>query len=188
MALPQNVEIPKSSQFGKLQMGANRFRVLSDVITGWEGWKDKKPFRHEGDVCKIKPEQVDLNQNGKPNINYFWAMVVWNYAEKTVQVLELTQKTIMNCLYDMEKNEDWGDLKNYDIEINKKKEGDKTSYTVLGIPPKPLNPIIVTAYSETEIDLSKLFKGEYPMSKEPQRDITDPNYPQDDINAEEIPF
>ena len=45
MALPQNVQIPKSSQFAKLQMGANKFRILSDVITGWEGWKNNKPFR-----------------------------------------------------------------------------------------------------------------------------------------------
>lgn len=163
MALPTNVKIPSSSQFGKLQDGTNRFRILSDVITGWEGWKDNKPFRHEGDVCKIKPEQVDLNQNGKPNINYFWAMVVWNYNTKLIQVLELTQKTIMSPLYDLEQNPDWGDLKNYDIEINKKKIGDKTSYTVLGIPPKPVSEEITKLYSETQVDLTKLFSGEYPM-------------------------
>jgi len=178
MAIPKDTKIPKSSgQFAKIQDGANRFRFLSDVVIGWEGWKDKKPFRHEGAVCKIKPEQVDLNQNGKPNINYFWAMVVWNYAEKRVQVLELTQKTIMSPLYDMEQNADWGDLKNYDIEINKKKEGDKTSYTVLGIPPKPLSEEIQTAYAETEVKLEKLFEGEYPM----QDEIVDEN-------GEAIPF
>ena len=163
MALPKDVKIPKSSQFGKLQVGVNRFRVLSDVITGWEGWKDKKPFRHEGDVCKIKPEQVDLNQNGKPNINYFWAMAVWNYNEKMVQVLEITQKTIMTPLYDYEQSEDWGDLKKYDIEIDKKVEGDKTSYTVRAIPPKELSKEIKEAYANTEVKLEKLFEGEYPM-------------------------
>ena len=133
MALPQGIQIPKSSQFAKLQMGANKFRVLSDVITGWEGWKNNKPFRHKGDVCQIKPEQVDLNQNGTPNINYFWAMVVWSYLSEKVEVLEITQKTVMNPLYELEGNPDWGDLKNYDITINKRKDGDKTSYSVLGI-------------------------------------------------------
>lgn len=167
MALPKDIKIPKSTgQFGRLQDGVNRFRILSDVIYGWEGWKDNKPFRHEGEVCKIKPDQVDLNQNGKPNINYFWAMVVWNYVEKRIQVLSLTQKTIMSPLYDLEQNTDWGDLKNYDIEINKKKEGDKTSYTVLGIPPKPLSEEIKKLYSETEVNLNKLFEGEYPMAKD----------------------
>lgn len=178
MAIPKNVEIPKSSgQFVKLQDGVNKFRVLSDVVLGWEGWKDNKPFRHEGQVCKIKPEQVDLNQNGKPNINYFWAMVVWNYKEEKIQVLEITQKTIMNPLYELEQNEDWGDLKNYDIQITKKKEGDKTSYTVLGIPPKPLSEAIGSAFEESDIDLTKLFDGKYPMEETT-----------DEVDENEIPF
>ena len=167
MAIPKGTEIPKSTnQFAKLQDGKNKFRILSDVVTGWEGWKDKKPFRHEGQVCKITADQVDTNKDGGPNINYFWAMVVWNYTTERVQVLEITQKTIMGPLYDLEQNVDWGDLKNYDIEINRKKEGDKTSYTVLGIPPKPLAPAIAKAYEESDADLSKLFSGEYPMPEE----------------------
>jgi hypothetical protein len=168
MAIPQNTKIPTTGgQFAKLQDGKNKFRVLSDIVVGFEGWKDKKPFRHPGTECKIKDNQVDLNQSGKPNINYFWAMVVWNYEEERVQVLQLTQKTIMNPLYDMEQNEDWGDLKNYDIEINKKKEGDKTSYTVLGIPPKPLSDEIKKAFEEANMDLNKLFEGEYPQEVDP---------------------
>lgn len=178
MAIPQGTQIPKSSQFGKLQDGANRFRILSDMVVGWEGWKDKKPFRHEGQVCMIKPEQVDLNQNGRPNINYFWAMVVWNYKESRVQVLEITQKTIMSPLQDLEENQDWGDLKNYDIEINKKKEGDKTTYTVLGIPPKPLPSEITQAYEESDVDLTKLFDGKYPMNE----------VLNEEVNPDDIPF
>lgn len=168
MAIPKNTVIPKSSgQFAKLQDGQNRFRVLSDVVRGWEGWKDKKPFRHEGDVCKIKPEEVDLNQNGSPNINYFWAMVVWNYTEKKVQVLTVTQKTIMGALFQLEENtEDFGDLKNYDIIINKTKVGDKTTYNVQGTPAKPLAENIITDYEESKVDLSKLFDGKYPMDDE----------------------
>ena len=167
MAIPKDTVIPRSSgQFAKFADGKNRFRIMSDVIIGWEGWKNNKPFRHEGSVCKIKPEQVDLNQNGNPNINYFWAMVVWNYNEKRLQTLEITQKTIMGVLKDFEDSPDWGDLKGYDIEINKAKVGDKTTYTTLAIPPKPIASEIVEAYEKTEIDLSKLFSGEYPMAEE----------------------
>jgi hypothetical protein len=163
MALPKNTTIPQSSQFTKLQIGKNKFRILSDIRIGWEGWKNNKPFRHEGSECKIKDSQVDLNQNGKPNINYFWVMAVWNYQANLVQVLQLKQKTLMSPLYALEENEDWGDLKNYDIEITKALNGDKTSYTVLGIPPKPLSNEIKEAYAEAKVDLDKLFAGEYPM-------------------------
>lgn len=178
MAIPKDTTIPKNSgQFAKLQDGSNRFRFLSDVVVGWEGWKDNKPFRHEGAVCRIKPEDVDLNQNKQPNINYFWAAAVWNYQEKRVQTLQLTQKTIMSPLFDLEQNPDWGDLKNYDIQINKKKEDGKTKYTVISIPPKPLSAEIAEAYEASNIDLAKLFDGEYPIDEE-----------SDDINPDDIPF
>jgi len=135
MSIPKNVVIPQSSgQFGKIQEGANRFRVLSDA---------------------------------RPNINYFWAMTVWNYKENKVQVLTITQKTIMGALVQLEENtEDFGDLKNYDIIINKSKVGDKTSYTVQGTPSKPLTEEIKTAFEESKVDLSKLFDGKYPMGDE----------------------
>lgn len=181
MAIPKDTQIPSSAgQFAKLEEGTNRYRFLSDVVTGWEGWKDRKPFRHEGQECKIKPEQVDLNQNGLPNINYFWSVVVWGYKEKKIQILSLTQKTIMSALYAMEENADWGDLKGYDIEINKTKKGDKTSYTVLGIPPKPLAPEIVIALAETKVDLKKIFEGEYPIETE--------NMDTQELNPNDIPF
>lgn len=178
MSIPKGTEIPKgSSQFSKLIDGKNSFRILSDMVVGWEGWKDKKPFRHEGSVCKIKPEQVDLNQNGKPNINYFWAMVVWNYVDKCIQTLEITQKTIMSPMYEYEQNSNWGDLRNYDIDIIKKKEGDKVNYVVQAQPPKTVSPEILKAYEESKIDLSKLFDGKYPIG-----DTTD------EVNPEDIPF
>jgi hypothetical protein len=167
MSIPKDIKIPKSSgQFAKLQEGANKYRILSDIIYGWEGWKDNKPFRHEGEVCKIKPEQVDLSKSGKPNINYFWAMVAWSYGEKRIQILQLTQKTIMQPLYDFEQNEDWGDLKGYDITISKTKNGDKTNYTVAPSPHKDLLPEIKQAYEETDVKLEKIFEGEYPIEEE----------------------
>lgn len=170
MAIPAGVKIP-SGQFTKFKDGKNTFRVLSEIVTGWEGWKDNKPFRHEGQICKIKPEQVDLNKNGKPNINYFWAMVVWNYDTQQIQTLQITQKTIMGTMFDLENNQLWGDLRNYDIEINKKKEGDTTKYSVLGIPPKAVSPEVVKAYEESDIHLEKLFDGRYPIENEEEADI-----------------
>jgi hypothetical protein len=178
MAIPKDSVIPSgSSQFAKFQDGKNRFRVLSDMVQGFEGWKNKKPFRHEGAECRISDDQVDLNQNGFPNINYFWAMVVWDYSDKQIKVLEITQKTIMKVLKDLEDSADWGDLKNYDIEINKAKVGDKTTYTTLGVPPKPLAPEIAQAYEESDVDLKALFKGDYPMKAK-----------SDDVEASGIPF
>ena len=167
MAIPPNTNIPSSSQFMKFNDGANKLRIISDFVTGWEGWKDNKPFRHEGQVCKIQATQVDLNKNNKPNINYFWAAIVYNYKEKRVQVLEITQKTVMSALQGFEENSDWGDLKGYDVTVNKSKEGGKTSYTVT---PSPAKDMTIEAKqiidNAEEMDLQKIFDGKYPVEVE----------------------
>jgi len=180
--LPKNVEIPKSSsQFMKFEDGKNKIRILSDAVHGWEGWKNKKPFRHEGQICKIKPEEVDENQNGRPNINYFWAMTVWNYSKKMVQILSITQKSIMTPLLNYEQGDEWGDLKGYDIEITKHKEGDKVTYFVSAMPPKAISKEITEALESSKVDLSKLFDGKYPMGE------SKVEYPED-ISPADIPF
>lgn len=77
----------------------------------------------------------------------------------------------MKVLKDFEDSPDWGDLKLYDIEINKSKVGDKTTYTTIAVPPKPLNEEVKELYSKTEIDLQKLFSGEYPITVQSTDDI-----------------
>jgi len=165
MALPQNIQIPKKSQFMKLEQGENVFRILEDVKTGWCIWKDGKPERQEGDTCFYKIENADINKFGKPALNYFWIMAIWNYKTKKVETLEITQKTIMTPLFDLENNGKWGDLKNYDISITKKGSGNDTEFSVVPNPKEPLTDEIKKAFEDSEIDLSKLFKGEYPMTE-----------------------
>src|SRR3990167_3730136 len=170
---------PPSSvgQFAKLQDGENRYRFLSEVVYGWEGWKDKKPFRHEGMECKIKPEDVDKNSYGNLAISFFWAAVVWNYKEKKIQVLSLTQTTIMDVLYDYTQQEEFGDVHGYDIKINRNKEGDKVTYITTAMPPKPVAKEIAELYAGTDVNLKAIFRGEYPMGNH-----------QDPIPEEDVPF
>lgn len=189
MSIPKNTQIPQGqSQFMKFKQGDNTFRVMSDVVTGWEGWKDKKPFRRAGDVCNIKVEEVDLDKGGKPNRKYFWAMAVWNYDSKQIQVLEITQTSIMNVLFNLESNGKWGDLKNYDMTITKKGDGLETEYQSVPNPKEDLTPEIIKAYKDSNVDLNKLFDGEYPISENtghsPYGTISD-----EDIQDEsDIPF
>lgn len=154
MAIPQGTIIPKSTgNFMKFETGKNKIRVLSDIRVGYEGWKDNKPFRHEGAICKITPEMVDMSdgEKPKPKINYFWVMAVWNYNSEKIEVLEITQTTIMSPLLSLESEEDWGDLKNYDINITKTGEKLLTKFNIQGVPPKPVSKEILKAYKDSEI-------------------------------------
>lgn len=165
---PEGYKVPKTpSQFMSFELGDNKVRVLSDAVIGWEGWKGGKPFRHEGDVCKITVDQVDTDPKyGKPKINHFWAFIVWNYADQKIQVLEITQKTIMNKIHNYDQDVDYGHPKGYDLTIIKSKNGDKTEYDVIAKPPKPVDVEILKKFEETDVKLDALFKGEYPVDEE----------------------
>jgi predicted secreted protein len=172
--LPTGYEVPKgSNQFMKLEKGQNRFRVLSEPIMGYEWWEEssegRKPFR-----VKSFQEAVE---NGTEPIKHFWAFVVWNYKSESIQVLEITQKTIMRSLEGLAIDEDWGDPTNYDVVINRTGDGLETEYTIQPKPSKDVSKDVLKAYEDSEIDLSALFRGEYPMSKENN---------ENEVNSEEV--
>ncbi len=157
--LPKGYKAPAgSSSFMKLQEGANRFRIMSDAVIGYEGWKDNKPFRREGLDMNIDASEVDVDPRyKKPKINHFWAFKVWDYTESAPKLLEITQKTIMKAIQGLEGDADWGDPKAYDISITKTKEGDRTTYAVKAYPPKPITPEIEEATESSDIDPRSLF-------------------------------
>ena len=49
-------------------------------------------------------------------------MLVWNYKESRIQILELTQAGLKRELVTLAKDEEWGDPRKYDISITKSGE------------------------------------------------------------------
>lgn len=143
----------------KLQEGANKFRILTPTITGYELWTDEnKPVRY----AKY-PESIPGNIRPDSKIKHFWCFVVWNYAQEAVQILELTQSTIQTAINDLVILEEWGDPSNYDITVTRKGEGLETQYTVQPSPHKPVSAQILKAFESKKINLSALFDGGNPI-------------------------
>ncbi len=157
--LDPNYEIPsESSNFMKLQDGDNKFRILTDFIIGWEDWIDNKPVRYRMDA---KPSK---SHDPKKKIKYFWAFVVWNYAEEKIQILQISQKSIKNSILEMCKSEDWGTAYFYDIRINKKGEGINTEYHVTPVPHKPLPQLVRDAFDAKRCNLEAIFDNQDPFA------------------------
>lgn len=174
--LPENYEIPNASNgYMKLEKGENKFRVLSSAITGWEIWVDNKPKRFKESIPVEEAEKADLDpRTGVPRVpKHFWAFVVWNYNQDSIQILELTQKSIQKYIKSLTTDEDWGDPKGYDIVIKREGEGLETEYQVVQKPKKELAKEISTAYKETRINLDALYKGEDPFGNQPETDDID---------------
>lgn len=166
--MPEGYEQPKSdSKYfnpSKVVNGVdNIIRILSKPIMGWLDWKTNS----EG---KQVPVRIPYNQpKPAPNdpekpVKHFWAMVIWDYKDEAIKIMEITQSSIQDAIYTLDYDSAWGDPTQYDLNI--KKEGEKltTKYTVTPRPPKPLEMRIEAALREANPNLNELYKNGDPFA------------------------
>jgi hypothetical protein len=151
---PEGYKEP-TGNYMKLQQGENVFRVLSSAITGYEYWNlDNKPIRSKTQWTST-PSDIKRKDDGKPSaVKHFWAFVVWNYAAKKVQILELTQKGIMSSMKAYIGNKAWGDPKGYDLTVTKTGSNLDTEYVTMA------NPHSDAPKEDFTINLDALFELE----------------------------
>lgn len=147
--------IPNTSNYMKFSEGDNTFRVLSSAIVGYEYFtNDNKPVRSKT-PWDVVPS--DIKKDGK--IKHFWAFVVYNYESKRIQILELTQKSIMTTMQSYIKNVKWGNPKEYDFIVTKTGSGMDTEYAITVNPKSPLDESVKARFESMKIDLNALFAG-----------------------------
>lgn len=157
--LPVDYKAPKTnSSYMKLAMGENKIRILSKPIMGWEDWIDNKPVRFSMDE---KPASA---HDPKKPIKHFWAFIVWNYSDKQIQILQLTQASIRSSIETLCRDPDWAEPYFYDIKINKKGEKMDTEYVVNPLPHKPIGEEIIKCFHDKPCNLMALFDGSDPFS------------------------
>lgn len=161
--LPAEYRVPTSSNYLKLTEGEHTFRVMTSAIVGYEYFStDNKPVRSK-EAFEDVPE--DIKQGGR--INPFWAFVIYNYDEKRIQILEITQKSIMLPIKALVDNKKWGDPKKYDITITRKGTGmQDTEYAVMPNPHSEISEEAVNSFMKKKIDLEKLYSNEDPFKTE----------------------
>jgi hypothetical protein len=162
--LDPNYQIPQSpSSYMKLKQGKNRFRILSPAIIGWLYWnKDNKPVRSRKQF-DIIPLDIKIKDDGTySEIKHFWSFAVWNYDLNMVQILELTQKSIMTDMKSKIENRD-GNATENDFVITRSGEGFNTEYDVDVLDRSPIPTDAVVAYKSMKINLDALFDGGDPF-------------------------
>jgi hypothetical protein len=162
--LPAGYEVPKApSDYMKFEDGKNKFRILSAPLMGFMYWTiDKKPVR-QAETFKGVPGDAKL-EDGKFKPKHFWALVVWNYADSRLQILELTQASIQGPIQDLASNEDWGDPREYDITVTKSGQLLETEYSVVPSPKTAVPEEAHKAYREARVNLEALFEGGDPFT------------------------
>lgn len=199
--LPQDYNIPQKdyniqqkSNYTRLQDGENVLRILESPVLGWKLWVGGKPLRRiDESFTTDEKNRADINQftDRRNTPQHFWAMVVWNYNLKRLQIWEVTQKGIMRDLRGLSKSK-WGSPTEYDITVNKTGEKMDVTYSLLPSPKEKLEKSIENAYKEAKIDINKLFDGDDPFKRQaveaPNGHVLEPSIFNDQDLAEEVEF
>jgi hypothetical protein len=144
--------------------GERRVRFVGEGITGYSAWStDNKPVRWEVRPTEI-PENIKPDMNGSREPKKFITGLVWDYEEDEFKILEITQISLIRALAKYQADEDYGDPAEYDLKFNREKKGDKTTYTLIASPPKPLKPDIAKAYENVDCNLHALYEGKDPWA------------------------
>lgn len=154
-------------RYMRLEEGPNKLRILSDATVGYEYWVtdsdgNRSPIRVRT-VSEVPQEYRGKDDRGFPILKHFWAVVVYNYKEKCVQILEITQAKIRGGIQALYSSEDWGDPKDYDITITRTGQKLETDYVVQPSPKRAIDKGVLEEYADLAIDLNALFLGESPF-------------------------
>ena len=161
--IPDDFEpISGASNYLKLTQGKHRVRILSEAIAGYSWWIDTP----EGGR---KPQRIKMD--GRPPVEYaesvkkFLAFVVYNYELSKIQVWEVNQTSIQTELKALEKDSDWENLMDFDIEIER--TGTDKNTTRYRVTPKPKSDlpaeVIDLVASKALPDLQALYEGADPF-------------------------
>lgn len=169
-------------QVSKLADGGSvRFALLSDEpLEFYECWGSSpegqsKPFRfdYEPTPEDVAAEMGDFEPRegrggpGTIDIKFAIAVPVYNFDTGNVQVLSLTQKSIIKELDSISSLEDYEDLLAWDFNLSKKGSGLTTEYTLRPLPRKKgAQEHIDAAWIEAKsngFDISRLLTGGNPF-------------------------
>ncbi len=168
-------------QLSKLPDGGSvRFALLSDEpLEGYEVWGQSngqsKPFRFAEEPT---PEDVTVELGdfearegrggpGTVDVKFFIAVPVYNYESGKVQVLQITQKSVLKELDQVSQMEDYENLLEWDFTVSKKGSCLLTEYTLRPVPRKKgsqehIDAAWLEAKSEG-FDISRLLTGANPF-------------------------
>ena len=153
-----NINIPESDSsnlYYKFQPGENRFRIVGDLMEGYEDWSEEISLDSGAPLRSKTP----MAQQGDQKPRYFALVPVW--VEGAIKFISIHQKTILTTIEQLNNSKDWGVCTEYDIMVKRQGEGKDTLYTVTPCKPEPQRPECKKAWEETEskIDFDAYIAG-----------------------------
>lgn len=150
--LPKDYTPPTlKSNYLKLLKGKTKFRFLSSPIMGWVYFMIGDDGKNH--VFRVRPDGPA--PEAKLKAKHFWAAIVYDYSDKELKILEITQVTIQTQIQNLCSEEVWGSPKDYDLVITRtgdRSDGMDTEYTVTPTPKKPIAEEILIEAMKINLD------------------------------------
>jgi len=145
----------------------SKFRILTMPIIGWIVWNEDEEGNRKPVRSQINDEPENPTGEDKDKPKKFMAVVVLDYADNEVKILELTQQSVIKAIKAFAANPDWGNPFTYDITVSKSGEGLKTKYNVQASPnKKPLSKELIKIALAKPCNLDALYDGADPWDVE----------------------
>lgn len=174
---PDEVKTESVSKYispSKLPEGSTRFRFLGEPLFFFETWQTdssgaKKPKRFAMD------EDIPVEEVGPDGIKQVMASKVYNYAAKAIQIMSITQVTILAPMKEATKNAKYGDLPGYDVYIKKTGIGKNSRYSFDKDPKEEMSDEVKKADELVVVNLESLLVNEDPflIDNTPKKNLVD---------------
>lgn len=169
--LPEDFKLEETnsvSNYFRITDEAQEFRILTSPVIWYEyfrqDWDKVKPVRQK----EMFNDWSDSKDDRKPK--QFRAFVVYNHNLKKIQIMEITQKSIMKAIVELTKSKDWSNPKEYDLSVIKSWKALETTYSLTPLPKsrfeddKEWEKALEEAW---KVNLEALFSGEDPFNNNP---------------------
>lgn len=155
MALPTQQAVSSWGSYMKLLPWKNKFRVVTDVQWGYVVWdKTQSPN------VAIRDENTPLESIGDQKSRMFWAFGVIDRADGEFKLLEIVQQPIQEAIRKLAAQEEYGDVKNFDVVVEKSGSGLQTRYQTMPMPPKALTKEEKEIVKNNPLNLANMFTDE----------------------------
>jgi len=189
---PENVKTESVSRYispSKLPAGKTKFRFLGDPMFFFETWI-KNPDGSSTPKRFAMDEDIPLSEVGPDGVKQVMATKVYNYTQKAIQIMSITQVTILSPLKLASENKKYGEPTGYDTYISKTGVGQQSRYTFDKDPKEKLSDEVIKADKMVEMDLHLLLIGADPFLKDSTPQTVDKTtvVKTNDKDESEIPF
>ena len=189
---PDEVKTESVSKYispSKLSEGSTKFRFLEEPIFFFETWQtdssgNRTPKRF------AMTEEIPVSEVGPDGIKQVMASKVYNYSARAIQIMSITQVTILGPMKEATKNPKYGDLPGYDVYIKKTGIGKQSRYSFDKDPKEAMSEEVKKASGYVVVNLDAMLINADPFLKDSTPDKVDKASisKTNDKSEDEVPF